>query len=79
MDEETRKYYDTYFEFFSSDGWRQFSSELEKAMEGTEKATIRQADKDVFLQNVGYVGALSYILSYPDFVKRTFEEIEDAV
>ena len=76
MDEETRKYYDTYFELFSSDGWKQLASEIEQSIGATERATIRQTDDKLFLQNVGYVGALSYILAYPDFVRRSFDELE---
>ena len=33
MDQETQKYYETYFELFASDGWKQFIEEINEILD----------------------------------------------
>jgi len=75
MDEELQKYYENYFDLFSSEGWKQLKEEVIVKVSALEKSTLRQGSKDQFLVNQGYVSGLEAILHYDDFVKAAFEDI----
>ena len=46
MDQETQKYYETYFELFASDGWKQFIEEITDIHDGYRIEHIKD-EKDL--------------------------------
>lgn len=46
MDQETQKYYETYFELFSTDGWKQFIQEIQDIQDGYKIEHIKD-EKDL--------------------------------
>ena len=46
MDQDTQKYYETYFELFASDGWKQFIEETQEIHDGYQIEHIKD-DKDL--------------------------------
>ena len=46
MDQDTQKYYETYFELFASNGWKQFIEETKEIHDGYKIEHIKD-DKDL--------------------------------
>ena len=77
MDTELQKYYENYFELFSSDGWKQLIEEVIESVSQTEEGTLNQSSADVFHYNRGYVGALKYLINLEAVVQMTFDDLNE--
>lgn len=77
MDAETQKYYENYFELFSSDGWKQLVEEVIESVSQTERGTLAQPSADVFHYNRGFVGALNYLASLEAVVQATYDNSQE--
>lgn len=71
---EDQKYFETYFELFASDGWKQLAEEVIQGISSLGTQTMDQDDEKVFHFNRGYRAALRYILAYEGLVHQAYED-----
>ena len=77
MDKELEEYYNTYFDLFRSNGWKQLISELtNNAVALNSVENVKDVD-DMFYKK-GQLNVLASLLNFETTIRTSFEEIEDA-
>ena len=78
MDQELEKWYETQFELFGTQGWKDLM-EVAKASLEQQKTSINY-DKDMkeFGINVGNQESLQWLLSWQETCERVYKELKDA-
>lgn len=75
MTPEEQRYYDNFFDMFSSDGWKQLSEELEVRK---DTYNINQLKNEQDLYKVqGELAIIEMILNFPNFVESGFEALNN--
>ena len=77
MDIEIQKVYDSYFELFSSEGWKQLMEEVNLNASNREKAVLLQDDEKKFHYERGYVGALTYLSNFEAVVQSVYDNLQE--
>ena len=75
MTQEEEKYYETYFDLFASDGWKQFVNEITEIHDGYEIEHIKD-DKD--LNRIkGERAILFRMMRFETSIKSTYDLIKE--
>jgi hypothetical protein len=72
---EEEKYYDNYFNTFSSDGWKQFISELQEIHDGYNLDTIQDLVQLKLIQ--GQRNILSRVLQFETGIRTAYDMIKE--
>ena len=76
MDQETQQYYDAYFSFFITDGWKQL---VEEFTTNAIQINSVEATKDVDDMNFrkGQLNILAHLLNLETIVNTNYEEASE--
>jgi hypothetical protein len=75
MSADLENYYNSYFDLFRTEGWKQFISDLEQNKEIINSVdAVKDADDLHFRK--GQLNVLSFILNFEVGVNNAFEDIE---
>lgn len=75
MTPDEQKYYETQLDMFVSEGWKHFAAQVETMRGATDR--IRGLDPDALKFKQGELSLMEWVLSWPDTVRRAYEELED--
>ena len=73
MSPEQQKYYDTYFDLFLSDGWKQFIKEVDEVHKYAIESTHLLEDSNEFFERKGNIFSYGFILNLPNNIKARYE------
>lgn len=73
MDTETREIYETYFELFSSPGWKLFVSDLEESIEEFSNLLSIKDSKELH-QRQGHIQMIERVIGMPDMMEYAFQQ-----
>lgn len=77
MNKETSDYYDSLFELFSTQGWKNFILDNQEALDSLiEHAHIQCHDNDSWQVRRGEISQLMRLVNYEDFIRASFKQIE---
>ena len=71
MDQETQKYYETYFDLFATDGWKEFIKEMREVHDGYRIEHIK--DNDELNRIKGERATLFRVLRFESAIKRHYD------
>jgi hypothetical protein len=77
MDKELEQYYNTYFDLFSSSGWKQYVQDVrDNRVMMSDVLTVKDGD-DLFYRK-GVLETLDRILNFESAIEAAHEEAKDA-
>jgi hypothetical protein len=77
MDKELEQYYNTYFDLFSSSGWKQYVQDVrDNRVMMSDVLTVKDGD-DLFYRK-GVLETLDRILNFESAIEAAHEEARDA-
>ena len=71
LEPEVEQYYNTYFELFMQDGWQQFMSDVQQAVDTIQILAIQDA-KELHLAQ-GQLQVFQRLLTWQDSITNTYE------
>lgn len=74
MEKEVEQYYNIYFEFFRSDGWKQLTEELTEVAAHTNNVAIIKDAQDLFFRQ-GQLDILTWLLKFEDSINNNYEDL----
>jgi hypothetical protein len=75
MTPELQKYYETYFDLFTTDGWKQF---IEDVTESAESFNVRNVPDESALKFVqGQLLILDQMMNWEISIRNAFDSIEE--
>lgn len=77
MTREEQDIYDTYFELFSSPGWKQFLKDLEESRAEFD-TVVSVKDAQELHQRQGQIRMIDTILGMPDMMEYAYNEAKEA-
>lgn len=76
MSPEDQKMFDRYFDMFASEGWKQFTSDLESNLAAV--SSIKGIpDAATLHKNQGKVEVLENVLSLPNYVEALYQQMTE--
>jgi hypothetical protein len=73
MDQETQEYYDSYFNLFMSDGWKQLMQDFNNnAVQINSVEAVKDAN-DVYFRK-GQLNVLAHLLNMENIVSTNYDE-----
>ena len=75
LEPEVEQYYNTYFDLFMTDGWNQFISDIQAAIDTTNILALQDA-KDLHLKQ-GQLLVFERLLNWEDSIKNAYESIQE--
>jgi hypothetical protein len=76
MDKELEQYYLTYFDLFSSKGWKQFIEDTESNINLVSDLMTVKDENDLFHRK-GTLETLKRIVNFEDAITAAYEEAKD--
>ena len=74
MDRDDEAYYNSYFDLFRTDGWKQLTEELtQNAATNNNVAVIKDAE-DLFFRQ-GQLEVLVYLLQFEDSINNSYDDL----
>jgi hypothetical protein len=73
MAPEIEKYYETYFDLFSTDGWKQFIKDVSDNLDQYDVRTVENADDLRFKQ--GQLKVIDHVMNWETLIRNAYEEI----
>lgn len=73
LEPEVQKYYNTYFDLFMTDGWKQFMTDIQSAID-THSILALQDAKDLHLKQ-GQLQVFYRLLNWEDSIKNAYESV----
>ena len=73
MAPEIEKYYETYFDLFSTDGWKQFIQDVSDNLNQYDVRTVENADDLRFKQ--GQLKVIDHVMNWETLIRNAYEEI----
>ena len=73
MTPEIEKYYETYFDLFSTDGWKQFIKDISDNLDQYDVRTVENADDLRFKQ--GQLKVIDHVMNWETLIRNAYEEI----
>jgi len=73
MDKELQSYYETYFDLFASDGWKQYVEDVTKEADRYEIMNIASEADLKFIQ--GQLSVLNNVLQFETIIKNAYDSI----
>jgi len=70
---EIEKYYETYFDLFSTDGWKQFIQDVSDNLDQYDVRTVENADDLRFKQ--GQLKVIDHVMNWETLIRNAYEEI----
>jgi len=71
LEPEVEQYYNTYFELFMQDGWQQFMSDVQQAVDTIQILALQDA-KELHLAQ-GQLQVFQRLLTWQDSITNTYE------
>ena len=75
LEPEVQAYYNTYFDLFMTDGWNQFMTDIQSAVDTTNILALQDA-KDLHLKQ-GQLQVFHRLLNWEDSIKNAYESIQE--
>lgn len=75
MTKELELYYNTYFDLFRTDGWKQLTSELKENAVALNSVETVKDEHDLYFRK-GQIAVLANLLNLETTITNAFEEIE---
>lgn len=75
MDKETEQYYNTYFDLFSTDGWKQLIEELRQNAFAINSVEATKDKNDLYFRK-GQLNVLAHLLNLEATINNNFEELQ---
>ena len=76
MDKDLQKYYETYFDLFSSEGWKQYIKDVEDNRTLMSDVLSIKDGNDLYYRK-GTLETLDRILNFESAIEAAFEEAKD--
>ena len=76
MDKDLAKYYETYFDLFSSEGWKQYIKDVEDNRTLMSDVLTIKDGNDLYYRK-GTLETLNRILNFEDAITASYEEAKD--
>lgn len=76
MDKDLQKYYETYFDLFSSEGWKQYIKDVEDNRTLMSDVLSIKDGNDLYYRK-GTLETLDRILNFQSAIEAAFEEAKD--
>jgi len=73
MTPEVEKYYEIYFDLFTTDGWKQFIKDVSNNLEQYDVRTIEDVDDLRFKQ--GQLKVIDLVMNWETLIRNAYEEI----
>jgi hypothetical protein len=73
MTPEVEKYYEIYFDLFTTDGWKQFIKDVSNNLEQYDVRTIEDVDDLRFKQ--GQLKVIDHVMNWEILIRNAYEEI----
>ena len=74
MTPELEKYYNTYFDLFRSEGWKQLIEELQQNALVINSVEATKDENDLYVRK-GQLNVLAYILNFENTTNNNYEEL----
>lgn len=75
MDEKLEKYYESQFEMFSSQGWKDFIEDTRKIADQMNK--VENVPKDGLEKTKGQLDVLNWLINWEQTVDDTYKALKD--
>jgi len=76
IDKQTNDYYDAMFDMFSSQGWKEFISDMEFALDAINNLESITDEKHLFTTQ-GQVKTLKSIVGFQSALESSYEELKN--
>ena len=76
MDKDLQKYYETYFDLFSSEGWKQYIKDVEDNRTLMSDVLSIKDGNDLYYRK-GTLETLDRILNFENAIVASYEEAQD--
>jgi hypothetical protein len=73
MTPEVEKYYETYFDLFSTDGWKQFIQDVSDNLQQYDVRSVENVDDLRFKQ--GQLKVIDHVMNWEALIRNAYEEI----
>ena len=73
MTPEVEKYYETYFDLFSTDGWKQFIQDVSDNLQQYDVRSVENVDDLRFKQ--GQLKVIDHVMNWETLIRNAYEEI----
>lgn len=74
MAPEIEKYYETYFDLFITDGWKQFVKDVEDNLSQFDIRTVENSEDLRFKQ--GQLKVIDHVINWETLVRNAFDELQ---
>ena len=74
MTPEIEKYYETYFDLFITDGWKQFVKDVEENLSQFDIRTVENSEDLRFKQ--GQLKVIDHVINWETLVRNAFDELQ---
>jgi len=74
IDQETEQYYNTYFDLFRTDGWKQLIEELTQNALVINSVEATKDANDLYLRK-GQLNVLAYLINFEAATNNNYEEL----
>ena len=75
--QEQRKYYETYFNLFLTDGWKQLIEDVEDSAQTVERSTVYNANTERELHHAkGSLMVYNYLLRLEESLRDAYDILE---
>ena len=74
LDKETNDYYDALFDMFASRGWKEFTADLEFALDALDNIEAIDNEKQLFVTQ-GQIKVLRSIVNFQSGIENAYEEL----
>ena len=75
MEKETEQYYNTYFDLFPTDGWKQLIEELRQNAFAINSVEATKDKNDLYFRK-GQLNVLAHLLNLEATMNNNFEELQ---
>jgi hypothetical protein len=73
MTPEIEKYYETYFDLFTTAGWKQFVEDISDNLKQYDVRTVEDTDDLRFKQ--GQLKVIDHVMNWETLIRNAYEEI----
>ena len=74
MDRDDEAYYNSYFDLFRTDGWKQLTGELTENAATINNVTVVKDTQDLYFRQ-GQLEVLLYLLQFEDSINNSYDDL----
>ena len=74
MDRDDEAYYNSYFDLFRTDGWKQLTEELTQNAATINNVAVIKDAEDLFFRQ-GQLEVLVYLLQFEDSINNSYDDL----